>query len=137
RREREQRVPAAAGGRGPDASSSEVRSTPLAEILLVEDRESLRAMLAETLARAGYTVEAVAAGDEAVRRLAEGRRYALVLTDLKLPGADGLAVLRAARVSDPALPVVLLTGFGTVETAVAAMKEGAADFLAKPFDSDL
>ena len=107
-----------------------------AEILLVEDRESLRAMLAETLEREGYRVEPVAAGDEAVRRLQEGRRYALVLTDLKLPGADGLAVLEAALAADPALPVVLLTGFGTVETAVAAMKRGAADFLSKPVDPE-
>ncbi len=108
-----------------------------AEILLVEDRESLRSMLAETLAREGYGVEAVATGDEAVRRLAEGRRYALVLTDLKLPGADGLAVLDAALASDASLPVILLTGFGTVETAVVAMKRGAADFLGKPVDVDL
>ncbi len=108
-----------------------------AEILLVEDRESLRAMLAETLERQGYSVEAVAAGDEAVRRLQAGRRYALVLTDLKLPGADGLAVLTAAAAADPGLPVVVLTGFGTVETAVAAMKAGAADFLSKPVDPDL
>ncbi|MEO6325282.1 MAG: sigma-54 dependent transcriptional regulator [Thermoanaerobaculia bacterium] len=108
-----------------------------AEILLVEDRESLRAMLAETLEREAYTVESVATGDEAVRRLAAGRRYALVLTDLKLPGADGLAVLRAAADSDPTLPVILLTGFGSVETAVEAMKEGAADFLSKPVDPEL
>jgi DNA-binding NtrC family response regulator len=93
-------------------------------------------MLSETLEREGYSVEQVAAGDEAVRRLQEGRRYNLVLTDLKLPGADGLAVLEAALASDPALPVVLLTGFGTVETAVAAMKRGAADFLNKPVDPD-
>jgi DNA-binding NtrC family response regulator len=108
-----------------------------AEILLVEDRESLRSMLAETLAREGYGVEAVATGDEAVRRLAEGRRSALVLTDLKLPGADGLDVLDAALAADASLPVVLLTGYGTVETAVAAMKKGAADFLGKPIDVDL
>jgi len=108
-----------------------------AEILLVEDRESLRAMLAETLTVSGYSVEAVATGEEALRRLAEGRRYTLVLTDFKMPGADGLAVLKAATASDPALPVVVLTGFGTVETAVAAMKLGAADFLSKPVDPDL
>ena len=108
-----------------------------AEILLVEDRESLRSMLAETLSGEGWRVEAVATGDEAVRRLSEGRRYALVLTDLKLQGADGLAVLDAAIASDAALPVVLLTGYGTVETAVAAMKKGAADFLGKPVDVDL
>jgi DNA-binding NtrC family response regulator len=108
-----------------------------AEILLVEDRSSLRAMLAETLEREGYSVEAVAAGDEAVRRLQEGRRYGLVLTDLKLPGENGLAVLRAAVAADPGVPVVVLTGFGTVETAVAAMKAGAADFLSKPVDPEL
>ncbi|MHB8798053.1 MAG: sigma-54-dependent transcriptional regulator [Thermoanaerobaculia bacterium] len=108
-----------------------------AEILLVEDRESLRSMLAETLGGEGYRVEAVATGDEAVRRLSEGRRYALVLTDLKLPGADGLAVLDAALANDPSVPVVLLTGYGTVETAVTAMKRGAADFLNKPVDVDL
>jgi DNA-binding NtrC family response regulator len=107
------------------------------EILLVEDRESLRSMLAETLGGEGYRVEAVATGDEAVRRLSEGRRYALVLTDLKLPGADGLAVLDAALANDPSVPVVLLTGYGTVETAVTAMKRGAADFLNKPVDVDL
>ncbi len=107
------------------------------EILLVEDRESLRSMLAETLGGEGYRVEAVATGDEAVRRLSEGRRYALVLTDLKLPGADGLAVLDAALANDPSVPVVLLTGYGTIETAVTAMKRGAADFLNKPVDVDL
>src|ERR1019366_4307680 len=120
--------------RAPDSPS---RTLMPAEILLVEDRESLRAMLAETLTREGYSVEAVATGDEALRRLAEGRRYTLVLTDFKMPGADGLAVLRAATASDAAIPVVVLTGFGTVETAVTAMKMGAADFLSKPVDPDL
>ena len=89
-----------------------------AEILLVEDRESLRAMLAETLTNEGYTVEPVATGEEAVRRLGEGRRYGLILTDLKMPGADGIAVLKAAVAADPSVPVVVLTGFGTVETAI-------------------
>ncbi|MBL8112814.1 MAG: sigma-54-dependent Fis family transcriptional regulator [Acidobacteria bacterium] len=107
------------------------------ELLLVEDRESLRTMLAETLQAGGFSVEAVATGDEAVRRLSEGRRYALVLTDLKLPGRDGTEVLEAAIASDPALPVIVLTGFGTVETAVSAMKRGAADFLSKPVDPEL
>ncbi len=108
-----------------------------ADLLLVEDRESLRTMLAETLSAEGWGVESVGTGDEAVRRLAEGRRYSVVLTDLKLPGADGLVVLDAALASDPSLPVVVLTGYGTVETAVAAMKRGAADFLSKPVDPEL
>jgi len=107
------------------------------EILLVEDRESLRSMLAETLQAEGWRVEAVSAGDEAVRRLSEGRRYSLVLTDLRLPGADGLAVLDAALATDASLPVVLLTGYATIEAAVSAMKRGAVDFLGKPVDLDL
>ncbi len=94
-------------------------------------------MLKETLSREGHSVEAVATGDEAIRRLQEGRRYSVVLTDLKLPVADGMEVLEAALASDPGLPVIVLTGFGTVETAVQAMKRGAADFLSKPVDSEL
>ena len=71
----------------------------------------------------------------AMRWLAEGRRYVAVLTDLRLPGADGIAVLRQARESDPDCPVIVMTAFGTIENAVEAMKLGAFDFVQKPFDN--
>jgi DNA-binding NtrC family response regulator len=107
-----------------------------APLLLVEDRRSLGEMLAETLRKEGYEVELVLRGDTAVERLQQGGPYLAVLTDLKLPGADGLAVLRTARTVDPLLPVFLITGYATVETAVAALKQGARDYFPKPLDME-
>ncbi len=107
-----------------------------APLLLVEDRRSLGEMLAETLRKEGYEVELVVRGDTAVERLQQGGPYLAVLTDLKLPGADGLTVLRTARTVDPLLPVFLITGYATVETAVAALKQGARDYFPKPLDME-
>jgi len=105
-----------------------------APVLLVEDRRSLATMLAETLEREGYEVEVTYRGDDAVRRLQTLGPYLAVVTDLKLPGADGLAVLAAAREADPRVPVFLITAHATVETAVAALKAGARDYFTKPLD---
>jgi DNA-binding NtrC family response regulator len=107
-----------------------------APILVVEDRRSLGEMLAETLRKEGYEVDLVLRGDTAVRRLQQGGPYLAVLTDLRLPGADGMAVLHSARTVDPLLPVFLITGFATVETAVAALKQGARDYFPKPLDME-
>jgi DNA-binding NtrC family response regulator len=107
-----------------------------APVLVVEDRRSLAAMLAETLGREGYRVEVSHRGDDAVVRLRTQGPYLAVLTDLKLPGVDGLTVLEAARETDPQLPVFLITAFATVETAVAALKAGARDYFPKPLDID-
>jgi DNA-binding NtrC family response regulator len=107
-----------------------------APILVVEDRRSLGEMLAETLRKEGYEVDLVLRGDTAVRRLQQGGPYLAVLTDLRLPGVDGMAVLRTARTVDPLLPVFLITGFATVETAVAALKQGARDYFPKPLDME-
>jgi DNA-binding NtrC family response regulator len=104
-----------------------------ARILVVEDRASLRRMLASALAQEGHQVETAADGAEGVRRAAEGG-WDLVLTDLKLPGASGLEVLAASRRAAPDTPVVVLTAHGTVQTAVEAMKAGAVDFLEKPVE---
>ncbi len=107
----------------------------MSRILVVEDKESMRRMLRQTLERAKYTVEEAPDGDEAVRKLGLGR-FDLVLTDLKLPKKDGMAVLRAAREASPHLPVIMMTAFGTIDLAVQAVKGGAYHFIAKPFDSD-
>ncbi len=104
-------------------------------VLLVEDRDSLRNMLRSTLEGEGFTVEEVSDGKLAVDALASGR-YLAVVTDLKLPGADGHEVLAVARDNDPNLPVVVMSAYGTVEDAVGAIKGGAFDFLAKPVDPD-
>src|SRR5215831_14617638 len=106
-------------------------------ILIVEDKGSLRAVLEEMLKAEGLEVTGVETGSQAVERLRAGERFDLVLTDWKLPGANGLAVLDAARESDPTLPVLMMTAFGSIETAVEAMKHGAEDFITKPVDPDL
>ena len=105
-------------------------------LLVVEDKESLALMLKETVEAEGFEPEIAATGSDAIRRLAEGRRYVAVLTDLRLPGADGIAVLRQARESDPECPVIMMTAYGTIENAVEAMKLGAFDFIQKPIDVD-
>ena len=104
-------------------------------VLLVEDRESLRAMLRATLEAEGYAVEEAHDGKAALAALQQGR-YLAVVTDLKMPGADGHQVLDAALAADANLPVIVMTAYGTVEDAVGAMKRGAFDFLAKPVDPD-
>jgi DNA-binding NtrC family response regulator len=104
-------------------------------VLLVEDRDSLRAMLRSTLEAEGFAVEEAADGKRAAKLLAGGR-FLAVVTDLKLPGADGHQVLEAAREADPNLPVIVMSAYGTIEDAVGAMKRGAWDFLAKPVEPD-
>ncbi len=107
-----------------------------APVLVVEDRRSLAAMLAETLLREGFEVEVLHRGDEAVARVGREPPLLAVLTDLKLPGADGLEVLAAARRADPLLPVFLITAYASIETAVAAVKRGAQDYFPKPLDME-
>jgi DNA-binding NtrC family response regulator len=107
----------------------------VSRILVVEDKASLREMLCATLESAGHQVDQAADGTAALEMLGQ-RRFLLVITDVRLPGADGMDVLRAARQGDPDLPVIMMTGHGTVELAVEAMKEGAFDFLTKPVDMD-
>ncbi|MBI4381774.1 MAG: sigma-54-dependent Fis family transcriptional regulator [candidate division NC10 bacterium] len=107
----------------------------MSRILLVEDKDSMRRMIRRTLETAKYHVDEAADGDEGVRKLGL-TRYDLVLTDLKLPKHDGLAVLKAAKEASPQMPVIIMTAFGTIDLAVRAMKEGAYHFITKPFDSD-
>ena len=106
-------------------------------ILLVEDKDSLRTMLEEMLRAEKLEVRGVGSGAQAVELLRSGEPVDLVLTDWRLPGADGLAVLDAARALDRTLPVIVMTAFGSIETAVDAMKRGAEDFITKPVDPDL
>jgi DNA-binding NtrC family response regulator len=109
----------------------------MASILIVEDKASLRTMLEEMLRGEGWGVVGVGSGSAAIERLRGGENVDLVLTDWRLPGADGLAVLDAARAVDPTLPVIVMTAFGSIETAVDAMKRGAEDFITKPVEPEL
>jgi DNA-binding NtrC family response regulator len=107
----------------------------MSDILLVEDKESLRHVIRLTLENAGYTVAESADARAAINEIST-TRYRLVLTDLRMPNGSGLDVLRAARTSDPDVPVILMTAFGSIDEAVQAMKDGAHDFLQKPVDSN-
>lgn len=104
-------------------------------VLLVEDKAELRAMLRKALERMGYAVEEAPDGNSAVTKI-RARRFLVVLTDLKLPGLSGIDVLREVKDADAAIPVILMTAYGSIEEAVTAMKEGAFDFIQKPVDLD-
>lgn len=105
------------------------------QILLVEDEPLLRLPLGDALRAAGYPLRMASDGAEAIGLL-ESERFDVVITDLRLPKADGLQVFRKARQETPGTDVILMTAYGTIADAVAALKEGAADFLTKPFDTD-
>jgi len=104
-------------------------------ILVVDDDAKVRALLGEMLTEQGYDVVAAADGTEALERLAE-TDLSLVLLDFQLPDFDGLKVLGEVKKRRPALPVVMVSGFGTIKLAVEATKLGAYDFIEKPPDPD-
>lgn len=104
-------------------------------ILVADDEPMLRGFLAEVLRRLGKEVVLVENGKEAIDRLKK-EAFDLVLTDLKMPEKDGMAVLKEAKILHPSLPVIVATGHGTVEMAVEAMRQGAFHFLLKPFQPE-
>ncbi|MGI9592949.1 MAG: sigma-54-dependent transcriptional regulator [Myxococcota bacterium] len=105
-----------------------------ARILVVEDNDTLRRGIARALRESWTLVDEASAGDEALERIHGSEPFDVILSDLSLPGADGVAVLRAARARDVRTSVLLMTAYGSIETAVEAMRAGAFDFLQKPLD---
>lgn len=105
------------------------------QILLAEDEVNLRRVLGAQLARDGYDVLTAADGQEALDLMRENY-VDLVITDLRMPRMDGMALLKAIAVEKPGVPVVMITAHGTVDTAVEALKLGAFDYVTKPFDRD-
>ncbi len=105
----------------------------MGRILVVDDHDSLRKGLVRALGNAGHDIEEAANGTVAIERLQDSQ-FDVVLTDLKMGGADGMDVLRTARKLQPNAAVILMTAFGSIHTAVEAMKIGAVDFVQKPFE---
>jgi DNA-binding NtrC family response regulator len=105
------------------------------KILIVDDEVNARNALAELLREEGYTVEATADGFKALPKLEE-LAPDILLTDLKMPGMDGIELMQKAKVRDPECEAVVMTAHGAVETAVRAMRQGAADYLVKPVNLD-
>ncbi len=108
----------------------------MAAILVIEDEEKYRRVIGLHLSSSGYQVKAVGTAEEGLKQASAEPGVDLVLTDLKLPGMDGLAFLEQLRSQNMLTPVIVMSAFGTVENAVEAMKKGAVDFLPKPFSLD-
>src|SRR5512135_3921713 len=107
----------------------------MARILVVDDEPKLGALVAEMLQADGHAVARAGGGREALERIA-AEPFDVVITDLRMPEVGGLEVLRGARARSPAPEVVVMTAYGTTQSAVEAMKAGAADYLVKPFSMD-
>jgi two-component system response regulator PilR (NtrC family) len=105
------------------------------KILVVDDEQSLREVLSIMLKRAGYAVTSVADGEDAIEQI-QKEIFDLVITDLRMPKVDGMEVLKAVKSTSPETVVLLITAFATADSAVEAMKQGAYDYLTKPFQVD-
>lgn len=105
----------------------------MARILVVDDESNIRLMLRLALEHVGHTVEQAADGEEGLTAFAEGTSFDLVLLDHRMPGLEGVEVLKELRRRDPDAKVILITAFGTVDLASEAIRAGATDFLRKPF----
>ena len=117
---------------GPRAASAPPPQADGYQIAFVEDDASVRESLTEALQLAGFDIRAFESAERALDHVGQGFR-GVVVTDVRLPGMDGLALMRELIRLDPGLPVVLITGHGDVPMAVQAIREGAYDFIEKPF----
>ncbi len=104
-------------------------------ILVVDDEPSMRMALAESLLSCGYEVDTAVDGVDALAKFRQGR-YQAVITDMRMPKVNGMEVLRGVKAASPQTHVIVITAYGTVSTAVEAMKNGASDFIMKPFSLD-
>ena len=104
-------------------------------ILLVDDEEDFASTLAERLGLRGFQAEVATSGMDALRHVREGD-FSVLILDVKMPGMDGLGLMAEVKRKRPDLPVILLTGHGSVANAKTGMKEGAFDYLMKPIDID-
>jgi DNA-binding NtrC family response regulator len=104
-------------------------------IMVVDDEEAMRESLSAWLQKEGYRVTTAGSGPEALAKMARDP-WDLLLMDIKMPDMDGLELLRLVRAEHPAIQVVMITGYGSIDTAVESMKLGASDYLLKPFDPE-
>ena len=103
------------------------------KILVVDDEKNVRVLFERILAKEGYEVECAASGSEAIDKLANNS-FDLVVTDLKMDGIDGLDLIRKGKRTNQAIPFILISGYGTAQTAVSAAQEGADVYLMKPIE---
>ncbi len=115
--------------------SGDASSCRPVRLLIVDDEEMMRTFLREVLSEEGYDIELACSGEEAVQVL-EQEHFDIVLTDIVMPGLDGLGVVSAAKKLPTNVDVIVMTGYASMETAVESMKLGAADYITKPFNID-
>lgn len=113
-------------------SATTTRSSRLPQVLVVDDDAAMRSALETSFLRHGWRVETASGAGEALFKFRR-RQHALVVTDIRMPDGDGFAVMRQVRACEPHTGVILLTAFGSVPDAVMAMKDGACDYIRKPF----
>jgi diguanylate cyclase (GGDEF)-like protein len=121
--------------KGPAELSERIPDPGQIRTLVVDDEEIVRSFLIDVLTDEGYQVSAASSGEEALRLLST-EEYDLIITDIKMPGMDGMEVLRTAKSMDSNQNVIVMTGYASTETAVESMKLGAADYITKPFNLD-
>ncbi len=133
---------AAMGGTNLSARAGLSRNFPhrlgtmaLRSILIADDEESIRHLLTVLLTERGYDVRAVSDGEEALREL-QARDYHALVTDVRMPKLDGLALVRAAQAASPETTIIVMSAYGSHQLAIEAMKAGAYDYLGKPFRPD-
>src|SRR5688572_1831408 len=112
-----------------------VQSASTPHLLFVDDEPALRSLMAERLSERGYEVVEAESGEKALECL-DTFAFDVVITDLKLPGIDGMRLVEAARERYPNIVTIVITGYGTVKDAVDAIQRGASDFVPKPFQFD-
>lgn len=105
----------------------------MATILIIDDEKSIRKTLTEILSFEGYKIDEAADGEEGLKKFGE-KTYDLVLCDIKMPKLDGIEFLEKAKLINPDIPVIMISGHGNIETAVEAVKKGAFDYISKPPD---
>lgn len=109
----------------------------MARILVVDDENNIRMMMRLVLQHVGHVVESASDGLEGLEKFGDGDAFDLVLLDQRMPGMEGLDVLREMRKRNVLTKIVMATAFGTIDLAIEAMKEGATDFLRKPFTAEM
>lgn len=106
----------------------------LPHVLVVDDEPDVRDLLVEYFRERGHEVSAAGDGTQAIAEIQKNpAKYSLIVSDLQLPGVDGLGVLKAARKANPSVTVIIVTGYASLDTAVQAVRLGAYDYLTKPF----
>jgi two-component system nitrogen regulation response regulator NtrX len=105
----------------------------MSNILIVDDEKAIRKTLSEILSYEGYKIDEAGDGEEGIRKFRD-KEYDVILCDIKMPKMDGIEFLEKAKELNPDIPVIMISGHGTIETAVEAVKKGAYDYISKPPD---